>query len=669
MFWKKKHKKIDFLKANERLEDLVKSLYQHHKKKQGNVFLSFLKFSAIFVLIVFILSGLVAGVLFFKFKNIYDLALSAKASLNSSVNSARNKDFGGMGENSLAAESSFTALAAELSALRRNIIFKNLGIGEKELNDIDYIIASAGVVSHSLTKAALIGDQFNRLMGGNFGASFSEFTLEQKGALLKFIYESGPELNGVKADLELASLNMERVDGGGMLSPFREKIFELKGQLKKASTLMSQAVLASELMPEFFGYPDQSTFLVLFQNNDELRPTGGFLGTYGILQAKNGDIVRFDSHDIYHMDEPMEAGHLLSIVPPEPIRKYLNKTWYMRDANWSPDWPTSAEQIIWFYNKENALLPAKNQINNFTGEFNGVIAITPDFVESLLTLIGPVIVNGEQFNKDNFTTVLQYKVEQDFAAQNVTSWQRKEIVGKILEEIKKKIFNLNYSQWPAAAEKITAAIAQKDVLLYFKNNYLEELAVELNVGGEIKATEGDYLMLIDSNMAALKTDAVMQRNISYQLRQKPDGLYADLKIVYKNTGKADWRTSDYKNYARIYLPSGSEIKSATGFSVPDKTYKEADKTVVAGLFYVRLGKSATLDISYKLPASLAKQFSQGNYQLYVQKQPGNKVNSLKVDVMAPTAIKSYNPAGAKVEGANIIWSSALETDKEFNLNF
>lgn len=669
MFSQKKHKKIDFLKAHERFEDLIENLHLHRKKKKSNVFLSFLKYLSIFVLVIVVLSGIIAGILFFKFKNVYDLAISARSSLNSSVNSARNKDFGSMGENSLAAENSFTALAAELSALRNNIIFKNLKIGEKELNDIEHIVASAGVVSHSLTKASLIGEQFDNLMGGKFGASFSEFTPEQKAGLLKFIYESGPELNGVKADLELASLNMDQVDGGGLLSPLKGKIDEAKKQIKQASVLIAQAVLASELAPEFFGYPDQSTFLVLFQNNDELRPTGGFLGTYGILQTKSGDIVRFDSHDIYHMDEPMEAGRLLSIVPPDPIRKYLNKTWYMRDSNWSPDWPTSAEQIIWFYNKENALLPPKNQINNFSGSFNGVIAITPDFVESLFDLTGPIVVNGEQFNKENFTTVLQYKVEQDLAAQNVTSWQRKEIVGKILEEIKKRIFNLNYSQWPAAAEKISEAIEQKNILLYFKNNYLENLSQELNAGGEMKTPNGDYFMLVDSNMAALKTDAVMQRSITYKLRQKSDGLYADLKIVYKNTGKEDWRTSDYKDYARIYLPSGSELKSATGFSVLDKPYKEVDKTVVAGLLYVRLGKSTTLDISYKLPAFLANQFSQGNYSLYVQKQPGNRVNSLQVDVMAPSAIKSYNPAGAKVNGSNIIWNSALETDKEFNLNY
>jgi len=670
MFWRKKHKKIDFLKAHERVEDLVESLHRHHRKKRGHIFLSIIKCLSVFVLVILILAGIIAGNLFFKFKHIYDLAISARSSLNYSIDSAKQRDFVNMGKNSLAAENSFTALAAEIVSLRNNILFKTFKIGARELNDLDYIVASASVVSRSLTKVALIGERFDKLMSGKLGASFSKFTPEQKQTLSKFIYESGPGLNGVKADLELASLNMDRVTGDGFLSPFKGKIFEAKDQLKKASVLMSRAVLVSELLPELFGYPNRSTFLVLFENSDELRPTGGFLGTYGILQTKNSDIVRFDTHDIYHMDIPMEAGHLLTIAPPDPIKKYLNKTWYMRDSNWSPDWPTSAEQIIWFYNKENALLPAKNQINNFTGEFNGVIAVTPDFVESLLGLIGSVTVNGEQFNKDNFMPLLQYKVEQNLTGQNVTSWQRKEIIGKILEEIKIKIFDLDYGQWPAAAEKINTAVAQKDILIFLKNDYLESLAKELNAGGEIKTTTGDYLFLVDSNMAALKTDVVMQRNIDYKLTPSSDGLDVKLNINYAHTGGRDWKTDDYKSYTRIYLPFGSQVIKADGFIYEKaKIYNEAGKTVIAGFVIVRVGKSTSLNIEYKLPKRLVDKFQAGGFSLYVQKQPGNRIKTIKVDVSALSAIKSYDPFGAKVNGNNIIWTSGLETDKEFSINF
>jgi hypothetical protein len=673
MFFSKKHKKIDFLTGHASINSLAEALHWHQKKKNklglAAVIKSFLKYAGIFLAAIAILALVAGGILFFRFRGLFELAISGKNSLQNSLNAAEEKNFSSMSDDSQAAENSFTALAAGLRELRDNAILKNLNIGQKELADADYLISSAGVISKALNEAAVLALQWNEIMGGQMGANFSTISPEQKKALLKSLYESGPEMNGLKADLDLASANLDSVAADGLLAPFRGQIEAAKSKLSQASLLLSEATTISQLAPEFFGYPSQSTFLVLFENNDELRPTGGFLGTYGILQTANGDVVRFDSHDIYHMDQPMEALHLLSIMPPDPIKKYLNKTWYMRDSNWLPDWPAAAQQAIWFYNKENNLLPPKNQINNFNGDFSGVIAVTPDFVTSLLDLTGPITINNETFTKDNFTELLQYKVEQDLASQNVTSWQRKEIIGKILAEMKNRLFNLDYSVWPWALAKVNEAVKQKELLVYLPNAYQESLVENLGAGGEIKESNGDYLMLVDANFASLKTDAVMRRNINYQVRQKTDGLYADLKITYTNTGKADWRTSDYKDYARVYLPQGSEIEKATGFTVLDKVYDEFGKTVVPGLLNVRLGKSTILHLTYKLPADLAEQFRNGNYQLYWQKQPGNKVENIKVDVLAPTAIKSYNPlTGVKVSGNNIVWSSDLTTDKEFTIN-
>lgn len=664
------HKKIDFLHAHEKFSDLIDALHAHKKKKARPVF-AFLKYFLIFILIIFVLSAVLAGILFFQVKGFYDLAIAGRDHLQNSITAARQNDFAGMAENSAQAEDYFSRLAAELEALHNNALFKNLKIGDQELNDIDYLAKSAGTVSKSLNEAAVIGQKLNDVLGGKFGANFAQFSAAQKQALLKFLYESGPEINGLKADLDLALLNMDKVAADGWLAPFQGKIADAKNKLAQADNFLSQASLAAQLLPELAGYPEQSTYLVLFENNDELRPTGGFLGTYGILQASNGDIVRFDSHDIYHLDEPMEANHLLSIVPPDPIKKYLNQSWYMRDSNWSPDWPTSARQITWFYGKENNLLPPANQINNFSGNFSGVIAVTPDLVTSLLALTGPVTVNGEEFNQDNFTNLLQYKVEQDLSSQNVSSWQRKEIIGKILAEMKTRLFNLDYRQWPALLEKLNQAVAEKNLLVYFPNAGLESLTEQLGAGGEIKQTGGDYFLLVDANMAALKTDAVMKRNINYQLVRQADGLHAKVKITYQNTGKADWRTSDYKTYTRLYVPHGSQLVKADGFiNEPAKVYDEAGKTVIAGYLVVRLGKTGELNLDYILPKNLADAFDAGNYSLFLAKQPGNRIQSVKVDVTAPSAIKSYNPlTNVIVNGNKIDWSSDLATDKEFSINF
>jgi hypothetical protein len=673
MIFRKKHKKIDFLTGHHSVDSLVEALHLHQKKKQHNglsVLGKIFKYISLVLLIFIVLALILAVVTFFHFRGFYELALSGKNNLQNSLVAAQNKNFSAMSGDASAAQNSFTKLVEQLSTLQNNPVFKSLNLGQKELADINRLAGSASTVSKALNEAAVLGNQWNNIMGGKFGTDFSNFSSEQKRALLKSLHESAPEINGLKADLDLASLNLDNVEADGFLSLVKTQIKEAKDKLAQASALLSEATVVSQLAPEFFGYPSRSTFLVLFENSDELRPTGGFLGTYGILQTENGDIVRFDSHDIYHMDQPISSGKLLSIMPPDPIKKYLNKTWYMRDSNWLPDWPSAARQIVWFYNKENALLPAKNQINNFSGEFNGVIAVTPDFITSLLELTGPITVNGEEFTEDNFIQLLQYKVEQDYASDNVTSWQRKEIIGKILEQMKDKLFDLNYSQWPAVLGKITTAVQKKNILVYSTNDYQEGLIKGLSAGGEIKQTDSDYLLLVDANFASLKTDAVMKRNVEYRVRQKSDGLYSNLKITYTNTGKADWRTSDYKDYARIYLPEGSRLINASGFTVLDKTYNESGKTVVPGLISVKLGNSTTISLSYELPASLAEQFSIGEYSLYWQKQSGNKVDSVKVDVTAPTAIKSYNPLeNVKINGNNIIWSSDLETDKEFFSKF
>lgn len=670
MFGRKKHKTIDFLKAHERFDDLIEALHLHHKKKK-NFFLIFLRWLLVFVLALVLLAVVLAAVLFFRFKGVYDLAISGKSSLQYSIDSAKKQDFAQMLENSENAEGYFNGLLKEIESLRSNILFSRLPVGQEELSDLEYFVRSLALVSKSLSQVAKLGEELSSVTGGQLGQNFAQFTPEEKERLLKMLYESGPELNGVKANLDLALLNLDNVRGKSSLKPLADQIDKIKIRLTGAATQMSRLVLASEIVPKLAGYPQPSTFLMLFQNNDELRPTGGFIGTYGILQTKNGDIVRFDTHDIYHMDMPMEAGKLMQVIPPEPIKKYLNKNWYMRDSNWSPDFPTSAEKALWFYKKENDLLTGKNQINNFNGNFDGVIAITPDFVADLLSVTGPIGLNGEVFSKDNFTKFLQYKVEQDFASQNITSWQRKEIVGTLLGELKDKLFNLDYRYWPLASEVVGRNIENKNILAFFRDQYLEGLARDLNLAGEIKMVDGDYLMLIDSNMAALKTDAVMERKIEYGVAQKSDGLYAKLKIIYTHGGGRDWRTDDYKSYTRIYVPEGSTLVKADGFTYEKgKARPESGKLSIEGFVSVRVGKSTELNIEYKLPKGLEDRFRRGEYSLLVQKQPGNRIKSIRFDLTALGAIKSYEPAaGAKVSGNSAVWTSDLVTDREFEVNF
>ena len=481
------------------------------------------------------------------------------------------------------------------------------------------------------------------------------------------ISESAPELNGIKASLDLAAYSLASIKFTGLLWPFKNKIVDLQDKLEQARLFLTKAIPVSELLPSLLGYPKKSAYLFILQNSGELRPTGGFIGTYGILELDSGDISRFDTHDIYHLDMPVKDR--LNITPPAPLKKYLGiDKWFMRDANWSPDWPTSAVQIEKFFWQEDKLLYGKNRINNFNSEFDGIIGITPELISSMLKAVGSVIIEDVEYNADNFFDLLEYRVEKGYVKIGLPSWQRKEVIGDIAKALEIKILNLPSAELFNIFNLISEHLSQKNILLYFHDQYLQELAAQQGWTGKIVGTDGDYLMIVDANMASLKTDAVISRNINYRLDQGVNGVFADLKINYAHHGDFDWRTTRYRTYTRVYVPLGSELISADGFSEGEAEIgKELGKTVFSVFLSVEPGQIGSLHFYYKLPDKI-----KNNYTLYIQKQPGTKASALNIDLSFINSIKSYYPTGFHVykeNNNNINWESDLNADQIFNVKF
>jgi len=427
---------------------------------------------------------------------------------------------------------------------------------------------------------------------------------------------------------------------------------------------LEKAVPLSQMIPALAGYPGQVNYLVVLQNNDELRPTGGFLGTYGILKIKDGDIVNFDTHDIYHLDMPVQDK--INITPPKQISKYLNDKWYLRDANWSPDWPTTAKNINWFYQAESALNPEIEKIP----EFSGVIAITPKLITDFLEITGSVIVEGQVYDQNNFQDLLQYRVERGYQILGVSSWQRKEVIGEIAKELKIKIFDLPPNKWPEIINTMINNLDAKNLMFYLADNQLESIAVQNGWAGEIKDYYGDYFMVVDANLAALKTDAVMSRSINYKVTEGSNGLFSKLTVNYVHNGKLDWKTSAYKSYTRVYVPLGSQLIKISGYEAEEIDMgNEAGKTWFGFYLTVAPGKINNITIEYKLPSST---MLNNSYGLYIQKQPGKELSYLSVDLSFQNGIKSYSPANLymqKVSPDRVKWEGDLNIDRNFGVKF
>lgn len=662
--------KLNLAKVYRGAESVAQNIPLVKKVRRRRHILTALKVISVLVLVTALLLVILFASHFLALKSILSKSLSGKASLEQAVGLARDGDFKSAQLAANQAASDFYFATTNLEDIKTSIVFNQVPALQQQVGQLGYLVGSAEMLSRAVGQAVSFGLELQNLLDGNRQLNYATFSPAEKKRILGRIQYAGPELVGMKANLDLALLNLSNISYPGVLWPIKGKIDEVKNLVGEASLLLGKLAPMSQILPALAGYPNTSSYLVLFQNSDELRPTGGFLGTYGILQVESGDISRFETHDIYHMDMPVKD--VVDVIPPEPIRMYLNPKWYMRDANWSPDWPTAAQKIEWFYNLENPLLPPKDQINNFTGQFDGVIAITPALVTDLLDIVGPITIDGQEYTASNFVDLLQYRVEKGYVQLGVSSWQRKEVIGQILKEMKIRLMNLPAQNWRTVMSVFDSNVAAKNILVYLHDPVLQSLAKEQGWTGEIKQTAGDYLMIVDANLASLKTDAVMNRSVSYEVKETAAGLNSKLVINYAHRGKPDWKTSYYQTYTRVYVPKGSRLIKMDGCNSKVDIVDEYGKTAFACQIIIPFNQVAAIALEYELPNSVKQTLAKDGYSLYFQKQPGNQVSELAVDVSFANGIKSYSPVGFSVNfvTANRIgWLTDLTLDRQFSVSF
>jgi len=503
--------------------------------------------------------------------------------------------------------------------------------------------------------------------------SFAEISPEKKRELLQKLFEAPPKLQGAKAKIDLALLALDQVDEEDVagqilkvLAPVREALLKIQGTLAKA-------IPAAEILPKIAGYPEEKTYLFLLQNSDELRPTGGFIGTYGIVKVKDGNVETFDTDNIYALDGAAER--FLRITPPAPVGKYLRVgAWFMRDSNWSPDFPTAAAKAEWFYRAEGGR----------EKKIDAVIAVTPTFIENVLRQIGNIEMDGETFTPENLMDVLQYKVEKEYYEKGIPEVQRKDIVGKLGENIFDRLSNLPSSRWADLFRVADEALTERHLLVWSEDQELQTIIVREGWSGKILESDGDYLMVIDANLAALKTDGVMDKKINYSISKDLSGnLRAKVDIIYKNNGTFTWKTTRYRTYTRVYVPEGSVLIGGSGMMENDRIYdparrlgkidvgEELGKTYFGAFISIEPGKEGTLSFEYTLSEKIKSQIDQGLYKLLVQKQSGTIAHPLTLNLNFGKNIKQAQPAEEQKEWGDAVYKlkTDLREDKTIEIGF
>jgi hypothetical protein len=503
--------------------------------------------------------------------------------------------------------------------------------GERSLKAGVYSIEAAQITIDSVKPYA---DVLGLKGQGSFVMGSAEERIQKAVQTLEKVV---PNIDKVLEKLQLAEKEIAPIDTAKYNFKLkniniRETLTMAKSALTDGVSFIEEAKPAIKILPRILGEPNEAQYVILFQNDKELRSTGGFLTAYAVFKVKSGRIEVEKSEDIYELDKRINSRE----KPPEMVTKYLKNIYYWnaRDTNLSPDFKVSMDKFYSLYKKDD------------NRKINGIIALDTQFLVSIIKIIGPVEVYGIKFSTDTEPKCdcpkVIYELER-FATTQVDYVKegRKDIIGKLMFEIMKKVLSSPPKQyWGPIIQASVDMLNQKHLLVYLFDPQGEQGIEALNWAGRIRKTNGDYLHINDTNLGGAKSDMFITRSVEQKIEVKKDKVLHYVSIKYNNPYPASncnleqkqvlCLNSLYRSVTRIYVPQGSKLieNETRGSETKVKQYDELGKTVFEAFFSMYPQHQATLEFTYEVPIAFDKEYS-----LLIQKQPGiEKVrNTLSVN--------------------------------------
>lgn len=462
--------------------------------------------------------------------------------------------------------------------------------------------------------------------------------------------------------------------------------------IKDIEPVIKFASGATDILPSIFGFSGTKTYLILFQDNMELRPSGGVIGSYGLLTMDKGRVLDFSVHNTYDADSKLK-GH---VEPPYPIRRYLPTIhWYLRDSNFDIDFVKSASKSAFFLQVE-------------TGKkVDGVIGIDMSFVKGLLSAVGPTYLPNYKKTVDekNFFELRESNKEGDFIKSVFSA-----IFLDLSSTKKKKLPYLSL------AKVVSDSLLQKHLLFAHSVSSIQDFFTVNNWSGSLwRAPSGaplwdkrletmeainDFVGINEANLGGNKANYFVKRKVSKNIAIDNKGkISGELSIFYDNKDSVKGSERDYKNYLRIILQKDVELSSviideepqsivkaitdpqvyeAKKFTSPiglevEKT-EEENKTVYGFFVNIPAGELKTIKTRYTYSKKANLSASSFFYNLYILKQPGAYEYPFDFSLSFPPGYRIIDgerfmeKAGAGTNGQGKIYiSKILYTDDNIDI--
>ncbi|MDO8270086.1 MAG: DUF4012 domain-containing protein [Candidatus Levybacteria bacterium] len=448
-----------------------------------------------------------------------------------------------------------------------------------------------------------------------------------------------------------------------------------KSLTKQLKETYSKILSLSEVLPQIAGFDQERTYLLLFQNNDELRPNGGFIGSIGELTVKDGKISKISIQDVYELDGQLK-NH---IEPPFVVRRYLQPHLYLRDSNFYLNFQETASTSAKIYNLETGKEP------------DGVVAINLRVLQEIMKISGPITLPSYNVTVSNDTVsqFIQSTIKDNFFPG---STQKKDVLNSVFTQLVDK--SANDPKFNIQLLKlIPDMLEQKDIQVAFRDESVQKIFSANSYAGEhfdrrIKNPKvvNDFLYINEANIGVNKANAVVSREVLYSAMLGEGILSSKLSLLLTNNSPSD----DYTTYLQIVTPQGSKLKkitingvvqSITTAVVDPQVYESPDFIKPEGLEVEQFNKDqftyfAFIAVGKKgEKTQIVVDYENGatknlsviiDYSLLYIKQPGTQPYTVTTSIAYP---EDYSPVGTSADsyGKNFL-ENTVKIEKDYVTN-
>lgn len=441
---------------------------------------------------------------------------------------------------------------------------------EEALAASRYVLQAADVTGTFASGQALLaagerltqaGQHMSRGLGLLFSSSLAGEG-EQIGSptLVAALQEAKGELTEANRLVHEANESIQKASGGLLPDQIQAQVQQLKEQLPKVEQLLDGFLQQSDLLLAVLGAERQRDYLLLFANNHELRPVGGFIGSVGLVNVDRGVVEEIDVQTVYDGDGQLKEY----IAPPDPLLPITDR-WYLRDSNWFVDWPVSARKAAGFFEKEGG------------PTVDGVILLTPNVIQDLLALTGPIEVPGYgvEISNENFFEITQHEVTYGYDRELN---QPKQFLADLTPILLNKLFAEDEDRKLELLGTLTRSLARKDMVLYLRDDKLQERIEDAGWAGAVPQDRPGFLYVNNANIGGHKSDQFIEQEIDYRSQVRENGdievtLYIqrthrgpEEKGNYEYPAGEDPTQKDNVVYQRVLVPQGAELLDAQGFA-------------------------------------------------------------------------------------------------------